>query len=189
VAFKGLYSVEEFANDARETLLTFGNGVDGVLNLGHLVQRFTSENDTNSFWDIGEPAKISSGLPGQRLYKDPDELFSLLLAEYPPNTPTAIHSHEGWVVINIIKGSERYTSWRRADDGSDPNHADLVVAQDHHIMPGEIGYLFNEPLNVHRQSAESQGALELVFMAGRGRRLVHVDEETGDCSQPMELSR
>ena len=56
------------------------------------------ERERHQFlWDIGEPAKISSGLPGQRLYKGPDELFTLLLAEYPPNTPTAIHSHEGWV--------------------------------------------------------------------------------------------
>jgi len=186
---KGLYPVEAFAKDAREILLSLGNGVEGVLNLGHLVQRFTSENDHNSFWSIGEEAKISSGLPGRRLYQDSEGLFTLLLAQYPPNTPTAIHSHEGWVVINIIEGSERYTSWTRTDDGSDPNHADLVVVQDHHIMPGEVGYLFNEPFNVHRQSAESLGALELVFMAGKGRRLFHVDEATGDCSEPIDLNR
>ncbi|MEE8517630.1 MAG: hypothetical protein V3S98_00715 [Dehalococcoidia bacterium] len=189
MARKLLYTLEEFGHDVRNIVESEGEGVDAVLRMGQYLQRLTTENDHEAFWDYGVPAKISSGLPGQRLYDDPDQKFRVLLAEYPPNMPTAVHSHEGWVVVGLLKGSERYTSWRRTDDGSDPTKATLEVAQDHHILPGEFGYLFNEPYNVHRQAAESQGALEIVLMAGRGQRLVHIDEETGDCSQPMELGR
>lgn len=185
----GLYSLEDFAQDVRSTLKLWGNSFPGVLNVGGLVQRFSAENDIDSFWNVGVEAKISSGLPGRRMYQDPDQMFTLLLAEYPADTATAVHSHEGWVIINILRGSERYTSWRRKDDGSDTAHAELEVVQDHHIIPGEFGYLYNEPFNVHRQSAESQGALELVLMSGRGLRLNHIDLATGDCSAPIELNR
>jgi predicted metal-dependent enzyme (double-stranded beta helix superfamily) len=187
--FKGLYSLEEFGHDVGAALDVWGESMDAVLNMGQLVQRFIADNDHTSFWTVGEEAKISSGLPGRKLYDDPDQRFRLLLAQYPPNTPTAVHSHEGWVVIGIVEGSERYTSWRRTDDESDPKHAALEVVQDHHIMPGEFGYLYNKPYNVHRQAAESQGALELVLMAGRGQRLAHIDEQTGECSEPIELNR
>ena len=182
------YSVEEFGHDVRKVLELNGQGMDSVLQLGHLLQRFGSENGQDYFWSVGEPATISSGLPGQKLYDDPDMLFRLLLAQYAPNMPTAIHSHEGWVVIGIVEGSERYTSWRRVDDGS-TEKATLELVQDHHIIPGEFGYLYNEPFNVHRQAAEQQGAVELVLMKGRGQRLEHIDEATGDCSKPMDLSR
>jgi predicted metal-dependent enzyme (double-stranded beta helix superfamily) len=186
---KGLYSLEDFGHDVSAALDVWGDSMQAVLNMGQLVQRFIADTDHDSMWTVGDEVKISSGLPGRKLYDDPDQRFRLLLAQYPPNTPTAIHSHEGWVVIGIMSGSERYTSWRRTDDGSDPAHADLEVVQDHHIMPGEFGYLFNEPFNVHRQAAESEGALELVLMAGHGQRLNHIDAATGECSQPMELNR
>ena len=189
MAFDGLYKPEDFSEDIARTLATYGESMEAVLNMGRLVQRFVSENNTDSLWTIGEPATISSGLPGRKLLDAPDGAYRVLLAEYAPNMATAIHSHEGWVVIGIIKGSERYTSWRRADDGSDAKHATLELIHDHHIMPGEFGYLYDQPYNVHRQSAEGRGALEIVLMKGRGRRLEHIDEATGECSQPIELNR
>ena len=189
MAIKGLYTLEEFGRDVGAALDVWGDSMEAVLNMGHLVQRFIAENDHASFWTVGDEAKISSGLPGRRMFDDEQQRFRLLLAQYPPNTPTAVHSHEGWVVIGIMEGSERYTSWQRTDDGTDPKHAQLEVVQDHHIMPGEFAYLFNEPFNVHRQAAEAQGAVELVLMAGRGRRLNHIDEATGECSEPNDLNR
>ena len=162
------YTVEEFGHDVRQLLDANGAGMGSVMQLGHLLQRFGAENSRDYFWSIGEPATISSGLPGQKLYDDSDGMFRLLLAQYPPNTPTAIHSHEGWVVVGLLEGSERYTSWRRVDDGSTPL-ARLELVQDHHILPGEFGYLYDGPFNVHRQAAESEGAVELVLMKGRGQ--------------------
>ena len=134
------------------------------------------------------PRRSAPACLGQKLYDAPDGAFRLLLAQYPPNTPTAIHSHEGWVIIGLLEGSERYTSWRRVDDGS-TSKAELELVQDHHIMAGEFGYLYDGPLNVHRQGAEAGGAVELVLMKGRGQRLEHIDGETGECSAPVELNR
>lgn len=181
------YTIDNFAQDVRETLIQVGSTKTGVLCIGPLLQRVAGQGAP--FQEIGEPAKLSSGLPGRRLYKDSDERFVLLWAQYPPNTPTAVHSHEGWVVICLLTGSERYTSWRRVDDGSVAMKMQLEVAQDHHLLPGDIAYLFNEPFNIHRQWPGPEGASELVLMAGRGRRLHHIDEDTGEYSSPPQLGR
>jgi hypothetical protein len=127
MAFSGLYTPEAFGDDVGAALDVWGDSMEAVLNRGHLVQRFIAKNDTKSLWTIGEPTAISSGLPGRKLLDDPGPRFRLLLAEYPPNTTRAVHSHEGWVVTGIIKG--------------------------------------------------------------RGQRLNHIEEATGDCSVPVELNR
>ncbi len=182
-----VYTLEEFAQDVRQTFDEWGNTKAAVLCLGSLMQRLAREG--GPFEEMGEPAPLSSGLPGRRLYSDAEGAFRLLWAQYPPDTPTAVHSHEGWVVICLLTGSERYTSWRRTDNGSTANRVSMELVQDHHLLPGDISYLFNEPFNIHRQWPGPQGAAELVFMAGRGRRLLHIDEATGECSAPPDLGR
>ena len=182
-----LYTLEQFGQDVRRTLNLWGNSKSGVLCLGPLMQRLAREG--GPLHEMGEHAALSSGLPGRRLYKAEDGSFLLLWAQYPADTPTAVHSHEGWVVICLLEGSERYTSWRRSDDGSDPSHMDLTVAQEHTILPGEVGYLFNAPFNIHRQWPGPQGAKELVLMGGRGLRLHHIDEATGECTPPPDVGR
>ena len=62
------YTVEEFGNDVRKMLDSGGTDIAAILRLGHLLQRFGAENSRDYFWSIGEPATISSGLPGQKLY-------------------------------------------------------------------------------------------------------------------------
>jgi hypothetical protein len=86
MAFNGLYTLEEFGEDVGAALDVWGDSMDAVLNMGQLVQRFIAENDTKSLWTVGEPAKISSGLPGRKLMDGPDGRFRLLLAKYAPNT-------------------------------------------------------------------------------------------------------
>ena len=77
------YTVEEFGNDVRKMLDSGGTDIAAILRLGHLLQRFGAENSRDYFWSIGEPATISSGLPGQKLYDAPDGAFRLLLAPVP----------------------------------------------------------------------------------------------------------
>lgn len=182
-----IYTLERFSDDIRSSLQRWADQKDAVLSLGPFMQRLA--RDGGELWQLGEPATISSGLPGRRLVKDPEGRFTLLLAQYAPNTPTTVHSHEGWVVICLLSGSERYTSWRWEDDESDPRRMRLEVAQDHHLVPGDLAYLFNDPFNIHRQWPQSDGAVEIVLMAGRGRRLFNIDEATGECEAAPDLGR
>ncbi len=181
------YALERFADEIRSSLQRWADPKDAVLCMGPAMQKLAREG--GDLWQLGEPATISSGLPGRRLIADPEARFTLLLAQYPPNTPTTVHSHEGWVVLCLLDGSERYTSWRRADDVADPQRVQLAVTQDHHLLPGDLAYLYNEPFNIHRQWPQAQGATEVVLMAGRGRRLLNIDEATGACESASDLGR
>jgi hypothetical protein len=182
-----MYTLDQFAEDIRTPLQRWSDSKDAVLSMGASMQRLAREG--GDLWRLGEPATISSGLPGRRLVKDPNGLFTLLLAQYAPDTPTTVHSHEGWVVICLLEGGERYTSWRRVGDSANLERMQLEVAQDHHLAPGDLAYLFNEPFNIHRQWPQGAGAVEIVLMAGRGRRLFNVDEATGACEAALDLGR
>ena len=114
------YTVEEFGHDVRQLLDANGAGMESILRLGHLLQRFGGENSRDYFWSVGEPATIRlPACPGRSSTTTRTASSGCCSRQYPPDTPTAIHSHEGWVVIGLLEGSERYTSWRRVDDGSD----------------------------------------------------------------------
>ncbi len=78
MALKGLYRHEESGEDVGTALDVWGESMGAVLNMGQLVQRFIADNDHESLWTVGEPAMISSGLPGRKLYDDPDNRFRLL---------------------------------------------------------------------------------------------------------------
>lgn len=92
------YTLERFSDDIRSSLQRWAESKDAVLSMDPFMQGLAREG--GDLWQLGEPATISSGLPGRRLVKDPEGRFTLLLAQYAPNTPTTVHSHEGWVVIN-----------------------------------------------------------------------------------------
>lgn len=181
------YTLDEFGEDVRRVLTKHGEAPEGILRLGPSLQRLAKEG--GDLWPLGEPAQGSSGLPARTLYRDPHQRFVLLLVQFRPNTPTAIHSHEGWVVTCVLSGSDHHTTWRRVEEESTPSRVKLEVAQDHHMFPGEIGYLFNEPYNIHRNWAGAEGVTEIHLAAGRGRRLYHIDEATGQCLEAPNLGR
>jgi hypothetical protein len=181
------YTLAGFGEDVRRVLTKYGEAPEGILRLGLLLQRLAKEG--GDLWQLGEPTQGSSGLPARTLYRDPDQRFVLLLVQFRPNTPTAIHSHEGWVVTCVLSGSDHHTTWRRVEEESTASRVKLEVAQDHHMFPGEIGYLFNDPYNIHRNWAGSEGVTEIHLAAGRGRRLYHIDEATGQCYEAPSLGR
>ena len=71
------YTLEQFGEDVRRTLAAWGNSKSGVLCLGPILQRLAREG--GPLHELGEPATLSSGLAGRRLYKDPADGFLLPL--------------------------------------------------------------------------------------------------------------
>jgi len=59
-----------------------------------------------------------------------------------PGKKTLPHNHETWAVIVAVQGQEINYVWARSDDGSDPEHAQLVLDQEVVVQPGtSIGFL------------------------------------------------
>lgn len=174
MADRAVYAVEEFAAELSRILESHGSGIEAVWSIGPLMQRLAEQG--RDLWRVGEPRLSNSGLSGRLLHLERAGRFMLALTPFPANGVTPVHSHEGWGVICLLEGSERYSTWRRLDNGSGRG-AELELVQDHHLQPGDLAYWFNEPYNVHRQWPGDRGCLEIVLLAGRGRRLHHFDLE------------
>ena len=161
------YSVEQFVQDVGSILNEQGETVEAVWSIGSRATRLVNEG--------GLLASMSSGV----IHHDPAGRFVVMLAHFSPSHQTPVHSHEGWGVLCLLSGSDHYTSWRRLG-GSEAGAARLELLQEHNLEAGNLAYWFNEPHNIHRQSAGEKGCSELIVLKGQGRRLLHFDLEKGE---------
>jgi hypothetical protein len=98
---------------------------------------------------------------------------------FPANAVTEVHSHETWGTMCLLSGSERYTSWRRLDDGTRQGGAKFAVVEDHHMEQGDLAHWFSDPYNIHRQWPGGAGCHELNLSGRRGQRVLLFDPEKG----------
>jgi hypothetical protein len=81
----------------------------------------------------------------------------------------------------VIEGTNRYWRWERLDNLSDPNHADLRLAEEFLHEPGSTVMWGDPPHDLHAQQGVSGDAWEFVFF-GRNPDLqprAYFDAETG----------
>jgi len=88
------------------------------------------------------------------IYRDPDKLFSVRLFVWEASVPYPIHDHGAWGVVAGLANQVKETKYRRLDDGRDEGMAELEVAKESVLSPGETTYVL--PLNegIHRMEAQ-----------------------------------
>src|SRR3989442_4135792 len=87
----------------------------------------------------------------------------LMLARFPEESPTPVHNHNSWGVICVARGRDRYTAWRRTDNGTDPARAELWPAEERALAEGDVAWFGEPPLDIHSQQGIGGPAWELVF--------------------------
>jgi predicted metal-dependent enzyme (double-stranded beta helix superfamily) len=87
----------------------------------------------------------------------------LMLARFPAESETPIHNHNSWGVACVLRGRDRYRSWDRVDDGSDPEVADIRLAWERDLGPGDFVWFGLPPDDIHSQQGIDDAALELVY--------------------------
>jgi predicted metal-dependent enzyme (double-stranded beta helix superfamily) len=87
----------------------------------------------------------------------------LMLARFPDESPTAVHNHNSWGVLCVARGHDRYTSWRRMDDGADPSRAELRPLDERELAEGDVAWFGEPPHDIHSQQGVDGPAWELVF--------------------------
>lgn len=162
-------AVESFIADAHAILERHGAPVEAAFEeLGERMKPLAERDDLELLRD-------ASGLPGNRLHSEPEGL-QLMLASFPETT--AVHTHGTWGVMVGYRGNERYRQWVREDDGSREGYARLRLLRDIAVAPGDAGWWFPPPNDIHQQVPEPGGVLELILM-GRppGERRLYFDLE------------
>lgn len=87
------------------------------------------------------------------IYRDPNRLFSVRLFVWEPNYPYHVHDHGSWGVMGCLANQVRETKYKRLDDGSQCDYAELEVRAEAVIQPGQTTFVL--PLNqgIHRMQA------------------------------------
>jgi hypothetical protein len=105
----------------------------------------------------------------------------LMLARFPSDVPTPIHNHNSWGIACVITGRDRYLRWARLDDGKDPNHARLTLAEQVELAVGDVAVFDEPPGDVHSQQGIGGPVWELVFFGHDPDRLprAYFDPDSG----------
>ena len=115
------------------------------------------------------------------LHQGDDGRGALMLLRLPDDAPTPVHNHNTWGVAAVIEGTNRYWRWERLDDLSDPEHAELHMAEVFDHGPGEYVLWGDPPHDLHAQHGIDGIAYEFVFF-GRNPNLqprAYFDPDTG----------
>ena len=150
-----MQAVDEFIADAHRILEQHGGPNEAAFNaIAERMKTLARRTDLEELRD-------AAPLPGNRIYSEPDGL-TLMLATFP--TTTAVHTHGAWGVMVGYRGNERYRQWVREDDGSVAGHAKLRLLRDIEVRPGDHGWWYPPPHDIHQQVPEEGGVLELILM-------------------------
>ena len=76
------------------------------------------------------------------LYKEPDYPFAVQLVSWLPGVPSPVHNHATWSVVAVMgesdAGREKNSVWRRVDDGSREGYAEVELAEERLLYPGDV---------------------------------------------------
>lgn len=123
------------------------------------------------------------------LQENHDHHCALMLARFPAEAPTPVHNHNSWGIVCVIQGRDRYETWRRLDDGSDPGHARLELVGERILETGDTLWFGPPPHDIHAQQGVGEAAWELVFF-GFNPTLApraYFDPETGHVHHDMPV--
>lgn len=72
------------------------------------------------------------------LHEEPDHTLAVFAVSWLPGRGTPPHDHGTWAVVAGVDGVERNIRYRRLDDGSQPDYAELEVKHDFSADKGDL---------------------------------------------------
>jgi predicted metal-dependent enzyme (double-stranded beta helix superfamily) len=116
------------------------------------------------------------------LHRDPGRIFSLRLYLFGPGEFTPPHDHTSWGVSGAAYGQLEVARYRRVDDGSDPEHAELILCDRRVLRPGETETTLPFDEGIHRTGNPADGVTLMVSVYGTPLRRLYIQRfnlETG----------
>jgi predicted metal-dependent enzyme (double-stranded beta helix superfamily) len=96
-----------------------------------------------------EKSRMGSGIGQYALYRAEDGSLCLFSLVVPAESATPVHDHLAWGLVGLYRGAQDETVYRRLDDGSDPNQAQLEVSKRQSLKPGDFYALIPPADDIH----------------------------------------
>jgi len=130
---------------------------------------------------------MGGGIGTWLLFRAADRSLTLFSLVVPPGASTPVHDHLAWGLIGLYRGTQDETVYRRSDDGTDPQHARLEVAQVNHLQPGDLYTLLPPDGDIHAVTTTSREASISIHMLANdtGCVLRHAFEPQHELVRPF----
>jgi predicted metal-dependent enzyme (double-stranded beta helix superfamily) len=83
------------------------------------------------------------------IYRAADATLSIMAMVVPAGVATPVHDHRAWGLVGVYQGRQREQVYRRLDDGSRPDFADLQRVAENILSPGDITTLLPPEGDIH----------------------------------------
>ncbi len=97
-------------------------------------------------------------------YEDPDFGFVINGLVKAPNTRTSIHDHaHNWTLYGVLDGGENIERYKRLDDGSRPDYAEVQNTEHFLVGPGDIDLV--RPWQIHAEESGDERTVAIIVRA------------------------
>ena len=97
-------------------------------------------------------------------YEDPDYKFVINGLIKAPQTRTQIHDHaHNWTLYGVLDGTESIERYRRVDDGSKPEYAEIRQTENIKVGPGKIDLV--APHEIHAEQSGDERTVAIIIRA------------------------
>jgi predicted metal-dependent enzyme (double-stranded beta helix superfamily) len=105
-----------------------------------------------------EKSRMGDGIGQYALYRAEDGSLCLFSLVVPPGASTPVHDHLAWGLVGVYRGEQDETVYRRLDDGSNPDQANLEIAKRQRLSPGDLYALIPPTDDIHYVRTISESA-------------------------------
>ncbi len=130
------YSIAQYVDDLRKITAQAVDENEIFEQVGPLAKRMSDESSwlEDRFYKPDEEEGFSSYL----LHEEPDHSLAVFAVSWAPGMGVGPHDHGTWAVVVGVDGIERNIRYRRLDDRSKPEYAELDIKDELNAGPGDL---------------------------------------------------
>ena len=139
------YSLQQYIDDLRSVTGATSDEDEIINRIGPLAQRLAADKS----WLLPEyyESDEEQGFGVKLLHEEPDHTLVVLMVNWLPGRGTPPHDHGTWAVVAGVEGTERNIRYKRVDDGSRADYAELEVKNE--LDAGEGGLVCMKTGGIH----------------------------------------
>jgi 3-mercaptopropionate dioxygenase len=142
-----IYGLRDFIGGVTEAVASKQSDIDKIRAIEPMLRRLL-QNRSALEERFKEP--LADSYAQYLVYKPEDDSFSIVSFVWLPGQSTPIHDHRVWGLIGIYEGEEEEERFKRLDNGSRPNYAELQSVGRHVARQGDISYVCPPDKDIHQ---------------------------------------
>jgi predicted metal-dependent enzyme (double-stranded beta helix superfamily) len=159
-----LTAVQRFIDDVRDIYARVDSMEERFAQIAPLLKELLTDPDLRELsndWPFRNDSSRGY-IENLLFYEDPDYGFVLNSLMKKPGESTPVHDHaHTWTLYGVLRGTEKVVRFKRMDDGSSDEHADLEQVDDRDVIPGYI--YFVRPYEIHVEHTGAEPVVGVIF--------------------------